>query len=431
MNPDTQVILDEIARRFTDHEAKWDRRLSGQDSRWAATFTDFAKDQKTCVQALENASGVFEEWRLSMEGVVDDLRLEVGKVSKHWERDVVDKSTAMMGVLAPTPPAAERPSAGATANSPHGHRFEMCNREDGFGSVTTLLHPPFKGTCLQIPPSPSLLGGDHRLPEFPVSAPQFVSHASGTSSSRLPKFNFPVFDGEHPKLWIRRSYDYFDMYSVETHLWVKVASMHFTGSAARWLSSLDDNFQSWSWSSFSRMVLERFGKDEYELFIRKLFHIKQTTSVSEYVDQFNVLVDNLVSYGRHTDPMYFIQRFVDGLREDIRVVVIVQRPTSSDTACVLALLQEEVAVPVKRWDARRLESSWPVKGPAKGPFPLPLPPRGEKQSIPEGDGRKAEQFCPRVMEDKLAALRAYRRARGLCYRCAEKWSKDHQCSATV
>jgi hypothetical protein len=106
------------------------------------------------------------------------------------------------------------------------------------------------------------------------------------------------------------------------------------------------------------MVLERFGKDEYELFIRKLFHIKQTTSILEYVDQFNMLVDNLVSYGRHTDPMYFIQRFVDVLREDIRVAVIVQHPPSLDTACVLALLQEEVAVPVKCWDAHRQESSW-------------------------------------------------------------------------
>jgi len=32
---------------------------------------------------------------------------------------------------------------------------------------------------------------------------------------------------------------------------------------------------------------------------------------------------------------------------------------------------------------------------------------------------------------KLAALRAYRRAMGLCYKCAEKWSRDHKCSPIV
>jgi hypothetical protein len=40
--------------------------------------------------------------------------------------------------------------------------------------------------------------------------------------------------------------------------------------------------------------------------------------------------------------MYFVQRFVDGLQADICVVVFVQRPSSLDAACVLALLQEEV-----------------------------------------------------------------------------------------
>jgi hypothetical protein len=38
---------------------------------------------------------------------------------------------------------------------------------------------------------------------------------------------------------------------------------------------------------------------------------------------------------------------------------------------------------------------------------------------------------PRSMEDKIKALRAYRRAKGLCDRCAEKWFKGHTCAASV
>jgi len=33
--------------------------------------------------------------------------------------------------------------------------------------------------------------------------------------------------------------------------------------------------------------------------------------------------------------------------------------------------------------------------------------------------------------DKLAALKAYRRAMGLCFKCGEKWSHTHKCSPTV
>ena len=36
-------------------------------------------------------------------------------------------------------------------------------------------------------------------------------------------------------------------------------------------------------------------------------------------------------------------RFVDGLRHDIKSVVLLQRPKDLDTAATLALLQEEVA----------------------------------------------------------------------------------------
>lgn len=64
----------------------------------------------------------------------------------------------------------------------------------------------------------------------------------GASRGNLLKLSFLMFDEENPKLWIRRSHDYFDMYVVKQPLWVKVASMHFVGSAARWLSSLDDHF---------------------------------------------------------------------------------------------------------------------------------------------------------------------------------------------
>jgi hypothetical protein len=46
---------------------------------------------------------------------------------------------------------------------------------------------------------------------------------------RLPKINFPKFDGENPRLWQSRSENYFDMYVVESDVWVWVATMHFEG----------------------------------------------------------------------------------------------------------------------------------------------------------------------------------------------------------
>jgi hypothetical protein len=35
------------------------------------------------------------------------------------------------------------------------------------------------------------------------------------------------------------------------------------------------------------------------------------------------------------------------------------------------------------------------------------------------------------MDSKLGAVKAYRKAMGLCYKCGLKWSKDHKCAPEV
>jgi len=91
--------------------------------------------------------------------------------------------------------------------------------------------------------------------------------------------DFPVFDGEDPKLWLSRCDDYFDMYSVERSQWIHVATMRMTGAASRWLQSLDPKVKKVSWEEFCQMVLDHFGRDQYELLIRQMFHIRQTGNV--------------------------------------------------------------------------------------------------------------------------------------------------------
>jgi hypothetical protein len=164
---------------------------------------------------------------MSIEGVVDDLRMEVGKVAKHCERTLVEKPATLAGVLAPSPTPVVRLSVGSPAISPHGLGLDSSTRENGFGSVTTLLHSPANGirsyAALQFVPSV-------RDGCFPENAGQLSDMGMcGAMRGRLPQLNFPVFDGDNPKLWIRHSQDYFDMYSVDPHMWIKVATMHLTG----------------------------------------------------------------------------------------------------------------------------------------------------------------------------------------------------------
>lgn len=124
------------------------------------------------------------------------------------------------------------------------------------------------------------------------------------------------------------------MYATEITVWVRVASMHFEGVAGCWFQSIEPQVSSWSWQQFCQAVHDRFGREQHELVIRKLFHIRQTSSVQDYVDRFCELIDVLVTYEHTTDPLYYTMKFIDGLRDDIKSVILVQRPSTLDGYCL-------------------------------------------------------------------------------------------------
>lgn len=78
-----------------------------------------------------------------------------------------------------------------------------------------------------------------------------------------------------------------------------------------------------------------------ESLIRQLFHIRRTCIATEYVVQFSILVYHL-SYEANIGPLYYTMRFICGLRDDVKVVIMVQRPSTLDSVCALALVHEEV-----------------------------------------------------------------------------------------
>jgi hypothetical protein len=140
--------------------------------------------------------------------------------------------------------------------------------------------------------------------------------------------------------------------------------------------------------------------------------------VSVYVKSFSELVDQLTSNSPVHDPLYFTMRFIDGLHPDIKAIVIVQRPRNFDTNR-LALLQEEVASPLAPKFSRGGDwySSIKPRPTASTPLPLPPPPpRTDKQQV----APLAKAPPP---DSSFAALKAYRRAMRLCFKCGVKWSK--------
>ena len=128
----------------------------------------------------------------------------------------------------------------------------------------------------------------------------------------------------------------------------------------------------------------------------------------------------------HPNPLYYTQRFIDGLHDEIKAVLLVQRPSTLDTACVLAQLQEE-ALGLNKWPTRCFDTSPAYKPAWPGAMALPPPP----PKLADGEIKQRPNAPHTSVEDKFKALRASRRAQGLYIRCGAKWSREHKCSEMV
>jgi hypothetical protein len=180
---------------------------------------------------------------------------------------------------------------------------------------------------------------------------------------------------------------------------------------------------------FRDMGCYSFIRDQHEALIPQLFHIRQSGSVADYVESFSLLVDQLTAYEIDTNPLYYVMRFVDGLSDEVKSMVMIQRPSNLDEACVLALVQEEAIEFGRKREYRRFDYS-ASRGSQKSAFPLSWVHKLLIGLVAE-DAKTTKAARTNNTDDKLCALKQYCRAKGLCDRCAEKWSLGHHCAPTV
>jgi hypothetical protein len=224
--------------------------------------------------------------------------------------------------------------------------------------------------------------------------------------ANAPNFPFPQFTGDNPNLWKTQAEQYFLMFTIHESYWVPMSILHFSGAAGIWLQSVQKKIASLEWISFTSLLCTRFGRDRHQLLIRQFYTIKQITTVADYIERFDILMNHLVSYSDTTHPFYFLTRFIEGLRSDIRAVVMVQRPTDLDTACSLALLQEEVVESESVLPPRQLEHRY-VRVPSRN-F------TATHSSVPPTPGGRAvdnrgHDSTRSSAADKVQALREYRK----------------------
>ena len=94
------------------------------------------------------------------------------------------------------------------------------------------------------------------------------------------------------------------------------------------------------WTDLCAAMSERWGKSRHTFYMRQLLVLSQTGTVEEYTAKFNTLKHQILLEDPYTNEVLVVERYIAGLRANIRTAVILHRPEEVDTASLLATLQE-------------------------------------------------------------------------------------------
>ena len=78
------------------------------------------------------------------------------------------------------------------------------------------------------------------------------------------------------------------------------------------------------WTEFYNLLQSRFGRNQYQNLLRKMFRIGQTSSVEEYVDQFSKLYVHRTTYEIIPDPLHYTTMFIAGLKLGLCMAIAMQ-----------------------------------------------------------------------------------------------------------
>lgn len=149
------------------------------------------------------------------------------------------------------------------------------------------------------------------------------------------------------------------------------------------------------------------------------------------IEHFDELVHQILAHDPSFSGALVTNRFIDGLKDHIKSVVMIHKPIDLDTVSSLALLQEELTVDVSRREVRRPESSYTYKS-VNRQFATPTSVVTKSHSFSSPEGKKhVEALKLQSPEEILSAIKNYRRTKGLCYKCGVRWSHNHKCAPTV
>ncbi|KAL2236288.1 UNVERIFIED_CONTAM: hypothetical protein Sindi_0820500 [Sesamum indicum] len=229
------------------------------------------------------------------------------------------------------------------------------------------------------------------------------------SYNALNKLEFPYFDGENARSWVRRCTRYFQMTPILEDQKVCMASIYFQGKVELWYQGYTKKKGDSIVDELIKSILERFEDFYYNRVMTTFNKLQHETTVNAYLERFEELKDQMLIFNKNLEEEFFKMKFISGLKEEIKSLVTTCEPTSLNQAIVLARRQEYAVSAILRKAQPSNRNPHP-----KPPYNPPL------KNLPPRPNYQPKRFLTE------AEVRA-KKEKNLCYKCDEPYVPGHKC----
>lgn len=183
----------------------------------------------------------------------------------------------------------------------------------------------------QGPPSISILGPYENAPKGDKSDDIF----------RSIKFEFPKFDGNNPRSWVRRCNKLFAHHVVHEHQKIYLSTMNLEGEAEAWYSGFVQHGKELTWAGLVEEIFARISLEASENLIGELKKLQQYNTVDEYRSKFEELKGWALARNPSLNKAFFMDCFLGGLKVEIQLGVQELKPRDLKELIRLSRVEEE------------------------------------------------------------------------------------------
>lgn len=162
-------------------------------------------------------------------------------------------------------------------------------------------------------PSPPPLHPHH--PHLPLSSPPFQSHPFGPTT-RLPKIIIPIFFCEDVMGLLFQINHYFVFNQIPNNQCLEIVTFYIAGPTLQLFQCLHSTVQLSNWDVFVRQIELRFELSSFINHEAKLFKLRQTSTITAYLQEFKCLSNRVPGLNHWSLLNYFLSGFQDKIRRE-------------------------------------------------------------------------------------------------------------------